>query len=269
MRLVLVLSILLSMNLYGNKYNVKTYIPIRAKQNMNTLCKVVNNVMYKDDRLNGHVPIYYFPALIEHESCVQLGGTGYWARRCWSPISKLQTYWDKDKTIPREEGVGLFQLTRAWRKNGTLRLDIIRDLKRRYPKQLRNLNWGDVSKRPDLQMKAGLLLWRSNFNKLNNHINNYNKMLMADSVYNGGFRYFRKERKLCGLTKNCNPDIWFNNVAKMNARGNRILYGKRTAYMINRHHVRNVLLRMPKYKKYLDSISERTDINNTKHYIKK
>lgn len=255
MRIVLLLSLLLSLSLYGTSCKVDTYIPINASKYKVELYETFN-IVFKD--VKGDIPIYYTQALIEHESCVHLCGNGYWARRCWNPISRLKTYWDKNKKINREEGAGLFQLTRAWRKNGTLRLDTITSLKKRYPNELKELHWGNVYVRPDLQMKAGLLLWRSNYKMLNNSIDDYNKMLMSDSIYNGGYKYFNRERKKCGLKKGCNPNIWLDNVEVMNARGTRILYGKRTSHDINRHHVRDVLKRMPKYKKdyYKDLVKD-------------
>jgi len=264
MKMIILICLLLSINLYS-RCDSKTYIPKRAIENVDTLYMEVDETM---SDLNEYIPSYYFPALIEHESCVQLCGTGYWARRCWNPISRLKTYWDKSKKINREEGAGLFQLTRAWRKNGTLRLDSIGALKRKYPKELSELNWNNVYKRPDLQMKAGLLLWKANYKMLPKDIDSYNKMLMTDSIYNGGYKYFNRERKECGLRKDCNDKIWLNNIENINKRGNRILYGKRTAYMINRHHVRDVIKRMPKYKKNYNAIVQCIDINNTNIYIR-
>lgn len=266
MKIIIMISILLSLNLYSGSCSSKTYIPERAITNVDTLYEVVDITM---EEIGNDIPPYYFPALVEHESCVQLCGTGYWAKRCWNPISRLKTYWDKDKTLNREEGAGLFQLTRAWYKNGTLRMDTVRDLKRKYPKELKELNWDNVYDRPDLQMKAGLLLWRSNYKILPNTITEYNRMLMADSIYNGGYKYFNKERIECNLRKGCDSDVWFDNVENMNARGTKILYGERTAYMINRNHVKDVVYRMGKYETDYENINICTDINGTKKYIRK
>lgn len=222
--------------------NYKTYIPDKAK----VLYPAIEEV--NEDILPNRFTPWYFSSLIEHESCVRLCGNSYWARKCWSPTSRLKTYWDKDKTRPREEGAGLLQLTRAWKRDGRLRLDVISHLRRKYPKELNELSWENVYDRPDLQLKAGMLLWRDNDNYLNKNITGYNRLWFLDSIYNGGSRLLLKERTMCKLKQDCDPTIWYDNVAKMNARGTRKLYGNRTAWDINRHHVDDVKARMSKYK---------------------
>jgi len=220
----------------------KTYIPDKAKELFPIIEEANENIIPSI-----YTP-WYFSSLIEHESCVQLCGKSYWARKCWNPTSRLKTYWDKSKTKNREEGAGLLQLTRAWHRDGRLRLDTINHLRKRYPKQLHELNWDNVYERPDLQLQAGLLLWRDNDHMLNKNITGYNRLWFLDSIYNGGSRLLLKERTKCKLMKGCDPTIWFGNVADVNCRGHKILYGKRTAWDINRHHVKDVKARMEKYK---------------------
>jgi len=217
---------------------VSTYIPDKAKKLLPTLYKEVDNIIGKDFKYP-----FYFPALIEHESCVALCGKGYWARRCWSPKARLKT--------KREEGAGFFQLTRTFTKTGRVRWDIVSWLKKLYPKELHELNWKNIYDRPDLQIKAGLLLWKRNFEMFSKNIPLESRIAFADSVYNGGFKYFNYERKKCKLMKGCDPDKWFGNVEKVKSRrAIRKLYGNRTAWDINRHHVKDVIkVRMPKYKK--------------------
>ena len=243
----ILIMLMLVVHLISATCNKETYIPDKAKS------LFIDIIISNEDVIPDKFTPWYFSALIEHESCVRLCGNNYWARRCWSPKSKLATYWDKEKTRPREEGAGLLQLTRAWRKNGSLRLDTITNLKRRYPKQLSELTWNNVYSKPNLQIKAGMLLWRDNDRYLNSNITGYNRLWFLDSIYNGGSKYLLRERTKCKLMKDCDPLIWFDNVADVNARGNRILYGKRSAWMINRDHVKDVKFRMIKYKlHYLD-----------------
>jgi hypothetical protein len=185
--------------------------------------------------------ITYFSALIEHESCLSLTHS-----RCWSSRSELFTRWDNG--LPREQGVGLGQLTRAWKSNGVIRLDVVTDLKKRYPRELKDLNWDNIKTRPDLQLKAMLLLWKNNYRNLSNSIPVFERVLFSDSAYNGGYGYILKDRRSCGLRAGCDPNIWFGNVELENNRGNKFLYGTRTANMINRHHVYDVIVnRMGKY----------------------
>jgi hypothetical protein len=185
----------------------------------------------------------YFPALIEHESCVRLCGNNYYARRCWNPKSRLKT--------KREEGAGLFQITRVFNKAGRVRWDMLNTLRRKYPKQLHELNWNNIYNRPDLQIKAGLLLWRSNWDRLSKDIPVMSRIAFADSIYNGGYVWLYRERQICKLKKGCDPDKWFGNVEKIkSARAKRKLYGNRTAWDINRHHVKDVFTRIDKYLQY-------------------
>lgn len=183
----------------------------------------------------------YFSGMFEHESCVTLTSP-----RCWSAKSELLTRWPNGRV--REQGVGLGQITRAYSESGMVRLDVLTDLKKRYPKELSELNWDNIKERGDLQIRAVILLWLSNYNRIPEHISDFDKMAIADSAYNGGYGFIIKDRKTCGLKSGCDPNLWFNNLEKINNRGTRILYGTRTANDINRHHVRDVLLeRMTKY----------------------
>lgn len=183
----------------------------------------------------------YFSGMLEHESCVTLTN-----QRCWSAKSELLTRWPNGRV--REQGVGLGQITRAYSESGMIRLDVLTDLKKRYPKELSELTWDNIKERGDLQIRAVILLWLSNYNRIPEHISDLDKMAIADSAYNGGYGFIIKDRKVCGLKSGCDPNLWFNNLEKINNRGTRILYGTRTANDINRHHVRDVLLeRMAKY----------------------
>lgn len=209
--------------------DVKTYIPPKAEQLLPELYGTINKTY-----VEFKYPVY-FAALIEHESCISLTHS-----RCWSPTSRLKT--------SREEGAGLGQLTRAYRSDGTLRFDTIRNLREKY-RELRELNWDNVYKRPDLQMKAIVLLYKENHSRLKALLSDdFELLAMADAAYNGGLSGVTKDRTLCKFKKGCNPDYWFNNVELTCGKSKKILYSNRNACDINRHHVRDVLLkRLPKY----------------------
>lgn len=178
----------------------------------------------------------YFMGLVEQESCIYLTSP-----LCWNPNSRLKT--------TREEGAGLSQLTRAYRKNGTIRFDTIRTLRNKYNRYLKELTWRNVYQRPDLQISAMILLWRESYQALPKNVSNgVARIAMADAAYNGGLRGVRSDRRLCGLKKGCNPDLWFNNVSTTCSKSKRILYGNRNACDINRTHVTNTILK--KYNKY-------------------
>jgi hypothetical protein len=223
----ILLLVLLPLFLYS--VNVRTYIPKNARIYLPVLYATIDKI-YPEFILPP-----YFASLIEQESCIHLKHS-----RCWNPRSELKTR--------REQGVGFGQITRAWRRNGTLRFDTLRNLKRRYPKYLKDLTWKNMKRRPDLQIAAMILLWKGNYRRLPDKIDDYNKLCFATSAYNGGYGAVIKDRRYCGLKKGCNPNIWFGNVEKNSLKSRRKLYGNRSAYDINRQHARMIMkVRLFKY----------------------
>lgn len=181
---------------------------------------------------------YYFAGLIEHESCITLTH-----KKCWNPSSQLLT--------KREQGIGLFQLTRAWKEDGTLRFDTLSELRKNHMDQLKELSWSNVVQRPDLQIRAGLLLIKTNYNRLYPVTDGFERLAMSDAAYNGGLGGLLKERTTCGLAKDCDPQYWFDHVERYCLKSMKPLYGNRSSCDINRYHVQDVLFRkMAKYKTY-------------------
>lgn len=213
----------------------KRYIPPQAFQYFPVVDKEVKlylSSFYKDN-------IHYFPALIEHESCISLTHS-----RCWNPKSRLKS--------AREEGAGLSQITRAYNPDGSIRFDVIEDLKRQHATALKELSWNNIYSRPDLQIRAMVLLTKGNYTRtFNTNVDAFNHIAFMDASYNGGVGGFLKEQRACGLAKNCNPHVWLDNVEKYCLKSKKPLYGGRSACDINRHHVHDVLHnRMPKYEPF-------------------
>lgn len=240
--------LLLGVILYSKcTVDYKSYIPTNAK-------KLIPYVYEESVRLLPKFKLYsYFPALIEHESCITLC-----SKRCWNAKSRLKT--------SREEGAGLGQITRAW-KNGKLRFDTLAYLKKKYRKELRELNWENIYKKPKLQIRAMLLLWRNNYKRLPNDITFVNKLAFSDVSYNQGFYRTYRDRQLCKLKKDCNPKIWFNNVEKTCTASHKVLYGRRSPCDISRHHVKDVFIRITKYYVYYLNLNY-TNINNIDYMLK-
>jgi hypothetical protein len=196
-----------------------TYIPDKAFE-------------YLDDVYNEQARIFpnhplppYFPSLIEQESCIHLKH-----KRCWDPTSELKTH--------REQGVGLGQLTRAWRKSGRLRFDTLDELRRKHKDELRNLTWKNIKYKPDLQIRAILLLYRDNWNKLPGTITDpIARLSMTDMAYNAGIGRVFKDRRLCGLKKDCDPKKYWGNMEKVCTASKRVLYGNKSACDIMKDHV--------------------------------
>lgn len=179
----------------------------------------------------------YVPSLVEHESCITLKH-----KKCWNSLSRLKT--------AREEGAGLGQVTRAFNPDGSVRFDTLGEMAKRYKVELREAKWETIYQRPDIQLRIMILMLRDDYKKLFTIENKENRMQMVDAAYNGGLGGVLKERRACGLSSNCNPNIWFNNVEKYCLKSKKVLYGTRSACDINRHHVEDVFHNnIPKYNK--------------------
>lgn len=171
-------------------------------------------------------------SLIEQESCVSLKSS-----KCWNPGAKLKT--------DREEGAGFGQITRAYRADGSLRFDALQSMKVQYSKDLGDWSWGNVYQRPDLQLRAIVLMSRD----VANQFRGTTAFLeFGDAAYNGGPAGVKKERRACQLTTSCNPSLWFGHVEAHCLKSRQPLYGNRNACDINREHVTNVFkVRKAKY----------------------
>lgn len=175
----------------------------------------------------------YVPALISHESCIS-----YTHNRCWAPTSRLKTQ--------REEGAGLGQLTRAWHPDGRLRFDALAEMRDRHP-ALRELDWATIYQRPDLQVRALVLMSRDNWRALAPVADPMERLAMTDAAYNGGLAGLQRERRACQLADGCDPGRWWGHVEHRCLKSRAPLYGTRSACDINRHHVGDVWRRMPRY----------------------
>ncbi len=213
-----------------------TFIPANAK----IYLPLVKN---QQEELWPKAPLpYYFGALIEKESCVTLT-----SKRCWDPRSRLLT--------SREEGAGFFQLTRAYNSQGKVRFDTLTDLSKKYDNYLKDLSWSNVYSRPDLQINAGILLSKNNYDQLYFIKDPKERMYFSDAAYNQGLGRTLNQSRICGLQEGCNPELWFHNVASV-CTNNAVLYGGRTACEINRDHVSDIFQnRIEKYYKIWNCVT--------------
>ena len=211
-----------------------SYIPKNAHQYLPVLKKEI--VDYFPE-----FPYYaYFSGLIEQESCISLTSNG-----CWNPKTQLLT--------AREEGAGLGQLTKAFNKNGKVRFDSLEAMRELHSKELKDLSWSNVLVRPDLQMRTIILMSKDNYNRLSMSKSPLDRIAFSDAAYNGGLGGLFNDRRICGLTKGCDPNVWDNNVERTCSKSKVAIYGHQSPCDINRTHVHNVLLiRMAKYSPLLN-----------------
>lgn len=174
-------------------------------------------------------------ALVEQESCVSLSSRG-----CWNPGARLKS--------SREEGAGMGQITRAWRADGALRFDALADMRERYRAELGDWSWTNVYARPELQLRAIVLMSRDGAAPFRAAPE---MLAFGDAGYSGGVGGVQRERRACALTTGCDPGRWFGHVELHCLKSRAALYSGRSACDINREHVRNVLtVRRKKYERF-------------------
>lgn len=167
-------------------------------------------------------------AQVEQETCPSLTH-----RKCWNPRAELRTH--------REQGVGLAQLTRTWRKDGTQRFDALSELVAAHPEQLRELSW-DNRFDPRLQLRALVLKDRQDFRLVRGAATWFEQLAMALAAYNGGQGDLAKDRRICAATVGCDPGRWFGHVERhsVKPRTREKGYGM-SFYAINREYPHNIL----------------------------
>lgn len=217
-----------------NGGDIDTYIPVGAYKYA-PLLKREQLFLWPD-----HPKPELLAALVEQESCVALRIE----KKCWSPTIQLKT--------KREFAVGFSQITKAFNPDGSIRFDSLEGMRKAHMAELKELSWGNIAQRPDLQFRILVLMNRDNYNRLYDVPNQEARLAFTDAAYNGGLGGVFKEMRLCGLTKGCNPQLWFDNVEKTCGKSKKPLYGKRSACDINREHVTLVMLeRSPKYQELM------------------
>ena len=208
--------------------NVATTIPARAFDHLDTF-RAETAAIWPG------IPDRAYPlALAEHES-----GCFSMPTKCMNPASSFKT--------TRERACGLGQVTEVYG-----RFDKLAELVHRYPAHLGGWTWANCATRPDLQVRAMLLMLRSESQALASVHGTDDALRMLSSSYNGGPGMLAKERRACSLTAGCDATRWAGHVERVCLRGKRVIPGTRfTACEINRRHAADVATRMAKYRRYV------------------
>ncbi|EAM1616337.1 lytic murein transglycosylase [Salmonella enterica] len=179
---------------------------------------------------------------VEQETCITLEHT-----YCWNPRAELKT--------SRENGIGMGQFTRAYNKDGSIRFDVIDDLRRTHP-ELYDWGW-DNRYNATYQLKALVLMNRSIYNRVKGAASDTDRLAFTLSAYNGGEGGLRQDRRLCANTPGCDQSRWKGNVERtsLKAKAPQKGYGK-GFFEINREYVTNILdVRRHKYTPYFEDHS--------------
>ncbi|AOZ48566.1 lytic transglycosylase domain-containing protein [Chromobacterium vaccinii] len=149
----------------------------------------------------------------------------------------------------REYGAGLGQFTKAYRADGGVRFDAIREMAARHP-ELRGWGWRNAFD-PHYQLTAMVLKNRDNY-RLIRWSEGEDRLAMMDAAYNSGFGSVLQRRRLCANMAGCDPARWFGGLDKASgqSRHRQAGYGQSFADITNTH-VRNVMVvRRVKYRSY-------------------
>lgn len=168
----------------------------------------------------------YLGTLAYKESCISATHS-----KCLTTQARLKT--------AREEGAGLFQITRAWRADGSLRFDALEETRTLNPEALRDLTWQNVYLREELGTRAALLKLRECHQRMPAAMDDLTRLAMCDAEYNGGRAGLQQDRQLCKLTAGCDPNRWFGHVELHSTKSREKWQGYgQSAFDINRAHVR-------------------------------
>lgn len=174
-------------------------------------------------------------AQVEQETCPSLK-----SRQCWNPRAELRT--------SREQGVGLGQLTRSFRADGSTRFDALTEIVSAFPKDLAGLSWENRYD-PTLQLRALVLKDKQGFNWIQGTAGDREHLAMTFAAYNGGLGGLNSDRRACAGTPGCDSSKWFGHVERTSLKAKVAVPGYgRSFFDINREYVRNVMdVRIKRY----------------------
>lgn len=213
--------------------SVAADVPARAKEHLPALIEA-QQAIWPD------APTPYFLAgQIEQETCISLKHS-----KCWNPRAELNT--------SRENGVGLGQFTRAYRKDGSIRFDKISELAAAHA-SLRGWSW-ETRYDPGYQLKAIVEMDRGIYMRQRGAASAADRLAFSLSAYNGGESGLLMDRRLCANTPGCDSTRWRGHVERTCTKSKVPHPGYRLSFCeINREYPHNILfLRAPKYAPFFD-----------------
>lgn len=179
-------------------------------------------------RLRSPIPAYIMAGQIDHET-----GCGWSKIKCWSPDVQFKT--------TREQGVGLGQITRVFG-----RFDALAEMRSAHRAELAGWSWDNVGD-PRYQIRALVLKNADNHKALSPFF--VDTLPPVLTAYNRGVGGVRSDRRICQVTKGCDPSKWYGHVEHSCVGPKSVIPGTRmTACQISRKYAPDVVYRAQKYK---------------------
>jgi membrane-bound lytic murein transglycosylase MltF len=140
----------------------------------------------------------------------------------------------------REYGFGLGQLTIAYNKDGSERMNNFKYAKT-LDKSLANWKWEDRYN-ASYQMRTMIVMDKIAYNQMSFAKNDFERQAFMFSAYNGGAGGVIKDRAICRSTAGCDQNVWFGNVEKYSFKSKVAVkgYGK-SFFEINREYVQYIM----------------------------
>lgn len=159
----------------------------------------------------------------------------------WKPEAELKT--------DREYGIGLSQITIAYKSDGSIRFDNFTEAKRKYS-ELKDWDYADrfnVEKHIIFAIRE----IRSLYVKFENpNYDNVTRTALSLASYNGGLGGILKEITLCKSDPECNSNYWYCNIANKSVRSKIPVKGySKSFWQINREYpIRIMFININKVK---------------------
>jgi len=159
----------------------------------------------------------------------------------WKPKAELKT--------DREYGIGLSQITIAYKADGSIRFDNFTEAKKKYS-QLKDWDYADRFN-VEKHIIFAILEIKSLYSKFSNpSYDNVTRIALTLASYNGGMGGILKEIALCKSDASCNANYWFCNIAYQSVRSKIPVKGyNKSFWQINREYpVRIMFININKVK---------------------
>jgi len=176
----------------------------------------------------------------------------------WKEKAELKT--------SREYGIGLVQITQAFRKDGSVRFDNFLEAKKRYKEFLGDWQWEDRFN-PKYQLTYSILTDKHNFNILSFFKNPQERWAGTLVCYNAGCGTVLNRKALCRATKGCDITKWFGGLDSVHLKSEEVLLYNKPLWIARNSYPTSVFDRSIKYKETFKGEEIWKTVNNNQPQI--